>query len=234
LVCHMSKPYTQQDLSDAFDLDLIWRRKELSDLKAAIRKSDPPAKPVLLRALIAMSYAHWEGYIRTCANRYFEHLALRKMRYSDLERQIYVNTFLVRLDGLHQGRIGLEARCKLVNDILDGEDGRFGYIHPSLVDTKANLNTEVIKEICIICAIDASYFEAQRGFIDILVLKRRNAIAHGQQEFIQIDEIDNLVTNVLALMVHFRSLLENKVYTKAYAAAARIVRPRDPGAALSY
>jgi hypothetical protein len=216
----MSKPYTERDLSDAFDLDLIWRRKELSDMKAAIKKSDAAAVPVLLRALIAMSYAHWEGYVRTCTSRYFEHLALRKMRYSDLERQIYVNSFLVRIDALCQGRVGLEQRCGLVNDILDGKGERFGYINPSLVDTKSNLNTDVIRNICAICAVDPSYFEAQRSFIDILILKRRNAIAHGQQEFIRIDEIDDLVAGVLALMTHFRNLLENKVYIKAYMAVA--------------
>lgn len=187
-------------------------------MKAAVKTADTAGKPVLLRALTAMSYAHWEGYVRACANRYFEHLALRKRRYSEFERQVYVNTFLVRLDALHHGRVGLEARCKLVSDILDGTNGRFSYVHPSLVDTKANLNTDVIKDLCIICAVNSSHFEAQRTFIDILLVRRRNAIAHGQQEFIHPDEIDDLVANVLALMAHFRSLLENKIYTKAYAA----------------
>jgi len=215
----MSRPYTERDLSDAFDLDLIWRRKELSDMKAAVRASDTAARPVLLRALISMSYAHWEGYVRTCASRYFEHLAMRRKMYSEFERQIYVNRFLVRLDALNHGRIGLGERCKLVNEILDGAGERFSYVHPSLVDTKSNLNTDAVRDICIICAVDSSYFEAQRTFIDTFVLKRRNAIAHGQQEFIQIGEMDKLVADVLALMEHFRSLLENKVWTRAYASA---------------
>jgi hypothetical protein len=214
----MSKPYTEQDLSDLFDADLIWRRKELSDIKAAVKAADAAAKSAFLRAIITMSYAHWEGYVRECATRYFEYLTLRKLQYSEFERQIYINTFLVRLDALRQGRVSLEARCNLVNDILDGTGGRFGYVHASLIDTKSNLNTNVIKDICLICAVDASHFESQRTFIDVLVLKRRNAIAHGQQEYIKLDEIDDLVANVLALMAHFRGLLENKVYQKQYAA----------------
>jgi len=116
----MSKPYTEEDLSNIFDADLNWRRKELSDLKAAIKVADEPAKPVLLRAMITMGYAHWEGFVRTCANRYFEHLTLRKKLFSEFERQIYVNSFLIRIDSLYQARTSLEARCKLVNDILDG------------------------------------------------------------------------------------------------------------------
>lgn len=214
----MSKPYTEHDLSSLLDTDLIWRRKELSDMKTAIKTADLPSKPVLLRAIIAMSYAHWEGYVRTCANRYFEHLILRKKPFVEFERQIYVNSILGRLDALHRSRVSLEERCKLINDILDGGDGRFSYLNPDLVDTRSNLNTDVIKDICMICGVDSNHFEKNRTFLDVQVLKRRNAIAHGQQEFIQTDEIDDLVADILALMGSFRNLLENKVYTKAYAA----------------
>ena len=214
----MSKPYTEHDLSSILDTDLIWRRKELSDLKSAIKNADLPARSVLLRAIIAMSYAHWEGYVRTCANRYFEHLTLRKKPFVRFERQIYVNSMLGRLDALYRSRTCLEDRCKLINDILDGENSRFSYVRPELVDTRSNLNTDVIKDICIICGVDYNYFEQNRTFLDVILLKRRNAIAHGQQEYIQPDEIDGLVATTLALMSSFRNLVENKVYTKAYAA----------------
>jgi RiboL-PSP-HEPN len=214
----VSKPYSEQDLSTILDADLIWRRKELSDIKSAIKTADEPSRPPLLRAIITMSYAHWEGYVRTCANRYFEHLTLRKKPFAQFERQVYVNTILMRLDTLHRNRVSLKERCKLINDILDGGVGTFKYLNPELVDTRSNLNTDVVRDICIICGVDAIHFENHRDFLDRLLLKRRNAIAHGQQEFIRSDEIDDLVANTLALMAAFRNLLENKVYTKAYAA----------------
>jgi hypothetical protein len=218
MVLDMSKPYTEQDLSDIFDTDLTWRRKELSDMKAAVRTADAPSRPALLRAIIAMSYAHWEGYVRTCANRYFEHLTLRRKPFAEFERQIYVNNFLGRIEALRQGAVSLEARCKLINDILDGMGSRFSRLNPNLIDTRSNLNTDVIKDICIVCGIDSAHFEQNRTFIDVLLLKRRNAIAHGQQEFIQTHEIDDLVATILELMTYFRNQLENKIYTRAYAA----------------
>ncbi len=214
----MTQPFTEQGLSDSFDEDLIWRRKELSDIKAAVRAADSAAKSVLLRAVVTMSYAHWEGYVRNCANRYFQFLTIRRQSYSGLERQIYVNTFLPRLDALYRSRGSLEARCKLVNDILDGTAGTFRFVNAFLIDTKSNLKTDVVKEICMICSVDATHFESKRTFIDQLILKRRNAIAHGQEEFIQEAEIDDLIKGILALMHHFRTLLENKVYLKQYVA----------------
>lgn len=213
------KPYTQEQLSDQFDSDLIWRRKELSDMKAAIKRADDVSKSVLLRALITMCYAHWEGYVRVCANAYFEHLTLRNLQYSELERQIYINSFLVRLGTMNRAPPGIEARCNLVNEILDSAGARFRYIHPDLIDTRSNLNADAIKDICLICGVDGSHFEDRRPFIDIIVLRRRNAVAHGKQEYISPSDVDGLVADTLALMQHFRSLLENKIYMRTYLAA---------------
>jgi len=187
-------------------------------MKAAIKRADQFSKHALLRALVAMSYAHWEGYVRTCANRYFEHLTLRKKPFIELERQIYVNSFLGRIDALHRGRVSLDERCKLINDILDNGSVRFSFLNPDLIDTKSNLNTDVIKDICTICGVESDFFEQNRTFLDVLLLKRRNAIAHGQQEYIQTDEIDGFVAKALDLMSFFRNLLENKIYMKGYAA----------------
>lgn len=214
----MSKPFTEKDLSGIFDTDLTWRRKELSDLKASIRRADIYSQSALLKAVVALSYSHWEGYVRTCANKYFEHLTLRRKPYSDFERQIFINSFLTRLDSLYKTRISLRERCRLVNDILDGSGSRFSYINSDLIDTKSNLNTDVVCDICTICGVDTSYFESKKTFIDVILLKRRNAIAHGQQENIQVSDIDDFVAEVLSLMENFRNLLENKVYTKAYVA----------------
>jgi hypothetical protein len=215
----MSKPYSATDLSDQFDVELIWRRKELSDMKAAIKAADVASRSVLLRALVTLCYAHWEGYVRFCAMKYFEHLALTRRQYVKFERQVYVNSFLVRLDAMHKSRFSIEARSKLVNDILDGTQGRFAYIHDKLIDTKSNLNTDTMKDICIICSVDGAHFEDRRPFIDIILLRRRNAIAHGQPENIDATDIDQNVADTLALMDHFRTLLENKIYQKAYLAA---------------
>ncbi|MGC9238532.1 MAG: MAE_28990/MAE_18760 family HEPN-like nuclease [Acidithiobacillus sp.] len=214
----MTRPYTEQDLFGIFYSDLVWRMKELSDLKSAIRAADSVSSHVLSRALIVMGYAHWEGYVRTCARRYFEHLTLRRKTFLDYERQIYINRFLGRLDALYQSRSSIQDRCALINDILDGKVLRFTCIDQDLIDTKSNLNVGAIKDICIICGVESKLFEDNKTFIDLLLLKRRNAIAHGEQEFIPAVDIDDFVEKVLFIMRAFRDLLENKVCMKAYAA----------------
>jgi len=212
----MSKPYTEEALSFHLDSELTWRRKELSDLKLAISKADSAAKGVLLRALVTMTYAHWEGFVRACATKYFTHLTLKRRPYTELDIQFYKNSFLARLESFFKAKSSTEDNCKFISAILESHNSKFSYINEQLIDTKSNLNTDVIKDLCVICGFDHTFFEGKRIFIDLTLLKKRNAIAHGQEDSIAAPDVDNFVDTGLALMEHFKTLIENKVYTKSY------------------
>jgi RiboL-PSP-HEPN len=217
----MSKARMQAELADQLDSDLTWRLRELSDLKAAIANSQKHARSVLLRSVVTMLYAHWEGHIRYCANKYFEYVMLRKHRYNELEKQLYINNFLMRLDALQFRRGNVEDRCRLISDVLNSAQKRFSRINPALIETKSNLNSDILKDICTICSIDFSYFQTKRVFIDVILLKRRNSIAHGEDTFVDSKELDTLIAEGVALMRSFKDALQNKVYTKSYLAAGR-------------
>lgn len=214
----MSKAHTIENLSKILDSDLSWRRKELSDIKTGYKRADSHAKKAFQRCIFIMSYAHWEGFIRECANRYFEYITFRRLTFSDLNRQFYINRFLVRIDKLHQARQSRQAICDLLDEILDGVGDRFTRINQELIDTKSNLNTDVILELCLICGVDGSYFESERSFLDVILLKRRNAIAHG--DTLDLDDylIDDFVNRVLQLMIHFRTLVENQIVMNSFKA----------------
>jgi hypothetical protein len=212
----MSKPFTESDLSAQLDSELIWRRRELSDLKLAIHRADPIAKAVLLRALVAMAYAHWEGYIRISATKYFLHITLKKRPYRELDPQFYRNSFLARLDTFFKSKSSNKECCEFIDAILGSQGLRFAYLNPQLIDTRSNLNSEVMRDLCLICGFDETAFEHDRLFIDLTLLKKRNAIAHGQEDGIELSEADTIVAKTLELMERFRTLIENKIYTKAY------------------
>lgn len=212
----MSKPYTVDELSSQLDSELTWRRRELSDLKSAIRTADHAARSVLRRSLVTMCYAHWEGYARISATKYFTHITLRKISFAELDPQFYRNSFLARLEAYSKNKQGTVASCTFIDSILTSKSKRFSHINPSLIDTKSNLNTDVINDLCIICGFNSEYFESQRSFIDVVLLKKRNAIAHGQDDAINDDQVDDLVAQTISLMENFRTLIENKIYSKGY------------------
>jgi hypothetical protein len=212
----VSKPYSDADFSAQITADRSWRLKEISDLKTACTKADPNLSRVLLRALVTICYAHWEGYVRFAARKYLEHVALRKFQYKDLDRQFLRNYFLPRLAALSTSKTSLAERCALVDEVLNSSERRFSRVNEDLVNTKANLNFEVFTDICLVCSVLAPTFADKATFIDVLLLKRRNAIAHGEDTYIEIGDLNELTNETITIMRSFGDALENHVFLREY------------------
>jgi hypothetical protein len=216
----MSKPSSKDDLAAQLTSDRNWRIKEISDLKSAILAGDRGLQKVLLRALVTICYAHWEGYVRFAAHKYLTHIALRKIQYQKLHPQFLKNYFLPRLSATHNRKLSVSERCALVEDILNSSEKRFGRVNNDLINTKSNLNFDVFSDICIVCGISISKFEASARFIDVMLLARRNSIAHGEDTFVAIADLEQLVVETLALIRGFGDALENSAVLEEYALTA--------------
>jgi hypothetical protein len=214
----MSKPYTEANFSAQITEDRNWRIKEISDLKSAIRRGDACLQKVLLRALVAICYAHWEGYVRFSARKYLEHVALRRFQYRELDKQFLRNYFLPRLAALSSSKAGITDRCALVDEILGASNRRFSQVNYDLINTRANLNSEVFTDICLVCGVAASHFADKSAFIDVFLLKRRNAIAHGEETMVAIEDLDVISEDTVGLMRAFGDALENRVVLQTYKA----------------
>jgi MAE_28990/MAE_18760-like HEPN len=212
----MSKAYSEDDFSVQITEDRSWRLKEISDLKDAAGRADEKLQRVLLRALTTICYAHWEGYVRFAARKYLEHVALRKFQYDELDRQFLRNYFLPRLAALATSKTSITERCALVDDVLNSGDRRYSRVNDDLINTKANLNSDVFADICLVCGIAVEPFAHKSTFLDIVLLKRRNEIAHGEDTFVAVEDLDEITNETVALMRGFGDLLENRVHLKEY------------------
>ena len=212
----MSKPFTEADFSAQITEDRNWRMREISDLKTAAERADENLRKALLRSLVAICYAHWEGYVAFAAHKYLEYIALRKYQYRELNRQFLRNYFLPRLAALSATRKGLAERCSLIDEILDSSQRRYTRVNESLINTKANLNFEVFTDICLVCNLSPKAFDGKAIFIDVFLLKRRNQIAHGEETFIEVSDLEELAETTISLMRTFGDELENHIYLKGY------------------
>lgn len=188
-------------------------------MKTAIVRADVNLRRVLLRGLITICYAHWEGYVRFAGRKYLQHVALRKFQYGDLDRQFLRNYFLPRLAALSTSKASITERCVLVDEILNSSDRRFARVNEDLVNTKANLSFDVFTDICLVCCVPTAVFIDKATFIDVFLLKRRNAIAHGEDTFVKIEDLEQLTNETVAIMRAFGDALENHVYLKDYKSA---------------
>jgi hypothetical protein len=174
---------------------------------------------VLLRALVTICYAHWEGYVKFAAKKYLEHIALRKFAYRELSPQFFKNYFLPRIGAITNSKLSIADRCNLVEDILSNGDKRFTRVNEDLVNTKSNLNFDVLADICLVCGISSRYFKDKSTFINVVLLARRNGIAHGEETLVTMSELDDIAGDTIALMRAFGDELENHVVLQNYKAA---------------
>jgi hypothetical protein len=220
----MSKAFTEDEFSDQITQDRTWRLREISDLKSAVLRADQTLQTVLLRALVTICYAHWEGYVKFSAMKYMEFIARRKFQYSELNSQFLRNYFLPRLASLSVAKTSLKDRCTLVDEILFSADKRFSKTNVDLINTKANLNYGVLSDICIVCGLDAEDFSDSETFLDVLLLKRRNEIAHGENTFVAVEDLNDIADRTISLMRSFGDAVENQIATKGYRVAAQPVQ----------
>jgi hypothetical protein len=77
---------TLEDLNKRLTEDLIWRKKEISDLKSLIetRSFSKSKHNAVLRSGVILLYAHWEGYIKTAAKSYLDFVFRQELTYKDL------------------------------------------------------------------------------------------------------------------------------------------------------
>ena len=92
-------------------------------------------------------------------------------------------------------------------------------MNDNLIATKSNLNFKVFTDICLVCSIPLDVFQDEATFIDTILLKRRNAIAHGEETFVDLADLSDLTTRTIGLMRSFGDALENKIALKSYRSA---------------
>ncbi|HEY3911597.1 MAG TPA: MAE_28990/MAE_18760 family HEPN-like nuclease [Stellaceae bacterium] len=212
----MAQLRTAEEFSHAITADLTWRIKEISDLRAAVRRSDHAFKRSLLRATVPLVYAHWEGHVAVVSRSYLEFLATRRPRYATIKPSFRLNEFFGDLKRLGQSQMSYREKIEFIDRILQSGNTQFRKIDDDAISARGNLNSVVLKELCDLLSIDHTLFEDEYEFIDKILLFRRNNIAHG--EYIEIDEhgLEDMSNRVIRIMRTFNNLVDNDVVLGRY------------------
>ena len=70
-----------EQLENLLDEDLGWRKVEISDLLFLAKETQ---KEVVLKSVILLLYAHWEGYIKKSSKLYIKYISEKKIKLTDL------------------------------------------------------------------------------------------------------------------------------------------------------
>jgi len=208
---------TESQLFDRIDEDLIWRKKELTDLKFLLETAAAKRerKPALLRSAITLLYAHWEGFIKTVALSYLEYVAAQALRFEELSPSFLALAARGILNA-GTGAKRIRAHLEITKFFRSGLGERSNLPYRDGIRTQANLSAEVLKEIIDTLGLDFSPFETKSHLIDEALLRSRNTIAHGEYLLITERRYEELSREVLGMMENFRTQVQNAALSYAF------------------
>lgn len=195
---------------------LKWRSHEMQQWKQVVDRCREHERPGLLRDGTALIYAHWEGYVKESAQAYLEYVSKKGLRIGQLRSEIAaisLRTVLGRGEQSKNSAAHTEVVEKLRN--ADSLPAELSY-NSATIRTRSNLSFEVFADIMHSIGCDASRHEIYRMTIDNRLLKRRNDIAHGQEEYVSLADWIDIRDRVLVILRDVRAQISNSAANREY------------------
>lgn len=208
---------TQDDLIVQVDQQLIWRRKELTEIRTLIQEChmDCSRQRTLIRAGVALLYAHWEGFIKISGTYLLEYISEQRCIHADLNPNIlsiilrkHINT------AMHSKKASVTG--ELVDYFCTKMQTRARISTKDVIDTGSNLSSSVLNEILWLLGLDKTDYAAKKMLIDEKLVNQRNHIAHGEPLDITVDDYLELYDEVQTLLDIFRTQVQNACVNKTF------------------
>ena len=187
-----------------------WRNSEFAKFKVNAQAVEPV---LWCRMCIPMVYAHWEGFVVSSLKILIEYLNTLKLDPNDVPIKLVVVGLADKYKPL-SGKQSFEQRV----EFTDNFKNIFGQVIKlkKKIDTKSNLRSDVLKELCQMFDLDFIKFDEFTSVIDRLV-NVRNSIAHGENSIkVSQENINAYMDSVNGAMEVFLNevnlYLENESY----------------------
>jgi hypothetical protein len=212
-----------EQFTNYLEEDLAWRKKELSSLILVAEGHED--NKAILKSIILLLYAHWEGYIKKSSKIYLKYIAESKKGITELTQ----NFKAVALKDMiaqcieHVDHLTLQNEMTVINRLAKLEHIKFKVNinvdndqENSIIDTAGNLTPKILRNIHSIIGLNyKTTLELKESHINSHLLRNRNLIAHGgkyiekeDEDFsLELDEIKKLKDIVLSIIDNFKDEL---------------------------
>jgi len=214
------KPRTIEELNALLDQDLVWRRKEIAIFSGLVQSTNGASVGVIVRAGVALVYAHWEGFVKHCAQSYVRYVGVRKLSTDQLATPFVGQALKKEIEKLGS-KLDSDNLNALIDSIFRNPSETCPIPFKDEVQTRSNLNSDVLFEIVQSLGLDFQHFESKANLVDEKLVGQRNSIAHGRYIDVSSSHFLSLKDEVLGLMTLFKNLVENAVVSGQYMITAK-------------
>jgi inactivated superfamily I helicase len=222
----------------SIETDLVWREAELASLKNQARRvsEGSTAHKTLLRALLAMLYAHYEGFCLYAIRLFLERLENERVASSSLRHEVMLFALEQHFRRMRKANpSGAEfiqfSSVQLPSLLADPVSFERDQDNEILLEGRSNLRPHHLEKHCEILALPPLTIlqsQAERARLWQLV-DRRNAIAHGRQLLVHsISEYQPYEDAAIVAMHELAVILIDSIEARSY-----MIGSTDKGVQLS-
>jgi len=205
--------FTFDILSNKVTEEFSWRRKELTLLKSKIPETKNSLQTAMIRAILPLLYAHWEGFIKITLSYYLEYVSNKGLKHRELKNQFVALSLQKKIGDLKENSI--EAKTKIIEFIISSSENQSNIPTKNIINTRSNLKFDVLEEILFIMALNDSYLETKKDLVNDLV-NERNHIAHGEHKLISYSTFIEFFNDIISLMDYIKTKIENSAVQEDY------------------
>lgn len=208
---------TVDQLLDKIGEERIWRIREIAALRAHCLKKDLPISTCrsLNRAFIPIAYAHWEGFVKKTSHYYLEYVAMQRLKLRELSPS-FASLYLTKKCSQSISKGKPFSLVEVYENIINYSEQQVLLQYKDVVSTNSNLNSSTLRDICKSLGIEYREFEAKEPFIDFGLVGKRNHIAHGESQEINVDDIELVKEEVVTFIEIFRNKIENSALERRF------------------
>jgi hypothetical protein len=203
------------ELNEVLSDDLAWRKRELTTMKFMVEESRTHEASVLARSGVCLLYAHWEGFVKEASTAYLCYVARLGLKYNQLRPSLVALSIRAQFSSA-EATSRVIVRTSVTEFLLSSMNEAATVPWRDAVETRSNLNTEVLKEIACLVGLDFNHYATKAKFIDGVLLFSRNSIAHGKRETITVSDYQDIHVQTVDLINVFRDDIENAAVTEGF------------------
>jgi len=195
---------TKEEISENLDK----RRFEITNLRRVLLNYvNKPLESIVVRMAIPLLYANWEGYVKEICQLYLEYIERSGTKNRELKADVLGYSWSSSLKPL-TGGLNFEKKKSIAELALHRMDDcvRFSENERN-INTKANLNFEVLADIANHLCLDISLLNTYKHHLNRLV-NLRNNIAHGSfPSAMDYDIFNENAESIMGLMESFENTI---------------------------
>ncbi len=190
--------------------DNNWRDGELAKFKINPHKVE---QQLWDRMCIPMIYAHWEGYVVSSLRVLIGHLNKLQLNPGDVDTKLIVIGLGKTYNSL-SGKQSFDQKVDFTDKFIALFESAIKFKKD--IDTKSNLNSKVLKELCNMFGFNFEKFKDVISDIDRIVTFR-NKIAHGENSILpDTDSIETYISSVAEATDIFMQEIDQFLSNESY------------------